>query len=307
MKKKIISMLLVCLMIVSLFPMGVLAETAENCTGDCGHVAAIGTTHYDTLQEAIEYAEIGETITLLSDYIVPDTVSIYSPSMDGGQHPLEPSNYATAGMLVISHKSNSFTIVGDGKTVTGGITDSLWLGEDVTEENIICGTPNVTLKNIIFTKEGTVLEVMSENTVLTIESGSYASIAENGFVLMATGGRTNISGGTFSGTTAVAALGGDVNISGGTFSGALSDGSEYARTEWEGWFSVGTITITGGTFDTDPSACVADGYVAKPNNTTPETWTVTEEVDEPALPAAAVGKVDRENQTVTGTMFDGSG
>ena len=43
------------------------AETTANCTGSCEHEAAIGGTHYDTLQEAITATKIGDTVKLLAD------------------------------------------------------------------------------------------------------------------------------------------------------------------------------------------------------------------------------------------------
>ena len=54
--------LLICAMIVSAS-----AAAAENCPGSCTHQAAIGTTHYDMLTEAIVAAEDGSTVTLLAD------------------------------------------------------------------------------------------------------------------------------------------------------------------------------------------------------------------------------------------------
>lgn len=53
MKRKILSVILALAMALSLLPTVALAATTENCTAsDCSHVAAIGTTHYDTLAEA---------------------------------------------------------------------------------------------------------------------------------------------------------------------------------------------------------------------------------------------------------------
>ena len=43
------------------------AASAENCPGSCSHEAAIGTTHYDTLSEALSAATGGATVTVLKD------------------------------------------------------------------------------------------------------------------------------------------------------------------------------------------------------------------------------------------------
>ena len=48
--KKLLAIVISMAMIVAMMPMGVFADTAENCS----HQAAIGTTHYDTLQEAVD-------------------------------------------------------------------------------------------------------------------------------------------------------------------------------------------------------------------------------------------------------------
>ena len=39
-----------CLLLLSLLVTSVSAGSFENCPGSCSHQAAIGTTHYDTLQ-----------------------------------------------------------------------------------------------------------------------------------------------------------------------------------------------------------------------------------------------------------------
>lgn len=58
-----------------------------------------------------------------------------------------------------------------------------------------------------------------------------------------------------------------VTINNGTFTGTLIDGASSEL----------TFEINGGTFSTDPSAYVADGYVATPNtNENPTSWTVSE-------------------------------
>ena len=56
-----------CLLLLSLLATTVSAAPFEDCSGDCSHQAAIGTTHYDTLQEAVEAANAGATVTLLTD------------------------------------------------------------------------------------------------------------------------------------------------------------------------------------------------------------------------------------------------
>ena len=61
MKRKLLSILLCLAMALSLLPTAALAEEATGCVGGetCNHQAAIGTTHYSTLQEAVNAATEG--------------------------------------------------------------------------------------------------------------------------------------------------------------------------------------------------------------------------------------------------------
>ena len=58
------------LIMISLLTVAVSAASAENCPGGCSHQAAIGATHYDTLEEAIAVAKAGGTVTLLTDTVL---------------------------------------------------------------------------------------------------------------------------------------------------------------------------------------------------------------------------------------------
>lgn len=70
-RKRLGSILLTAAMILSLLPVGALASSVTDCQGgeNCTHQAAITvgatTTHYDTLQEALNAATNGETVKLL--------------------------------------------------------------------------------------------------------------------------------------------------------------------------------------------------------------------------------------------------
>ena len=67
--------LTLCLLLLSLLATTVSAAPFDNCGGNCSHQAAINTTHYDTLQEAVDAANTGATVTLLSDLTI-DTLQI---------------------------------------------------------------------------------------------------------------------------------------------------------------------------------------------------------------------------------------
>ena len=80
--KKLLAIVISMAMIVAMMPMGVFAGTTTDCNGgdNCSeHVAAIGTTHYDTLQEAVDAAGtegIANTITLVKNVELTETLNL---------------------------------------------------------------------------------------------------------------------------------------------------------------------------------------------------------------------------------------
>lgn len=52
------------------------ATAVENCPGECTHPAAVDTTHYDTLEEAIAAAESGSTVTMLQDITITSGLTV---------------------------------------------------------------------------------------------------------------------------------------------------------------------------------------------------------------------------------------
>lgn len=100
----------------------------------------------------------------------------------------------------------------------------------------------------------TAVAVSYEGTA-NIKSGIYTS-AGYGISVYSTGGTINVENGTISGGTAAAcAYGNDstINISGGEIIGSLQTGGTGATA---------SISVSGGTFSSNPSAYVADGYEA---------------------------------------------
>ena len=88
MKHKLLSILLCLAMALSLLPTAALADGVDNCTTEnCVHVAAIGTTHYSTLQEAVNAAKKKDEIKLLQDITenvtVPNTLHQVTIDLNG--------------------------------------------------------------------------------------------------------------------------------------------------------------------------------------------------------------------------------
>ena len=80
-------------MLLSLLSATALANSTDTCTGTCAHEAAIGTTHYDTLEEAVTAAQTDDTIYLLDDAAVTEGISIPAGvTLDGQGHKITANN-----------------------------------------------------------------------------------------------------------------------------------------------------------------------------------------------------------------------
>ena len=92
-----------CLLLLCLLVTTVSAASVEDCPGDCRHQAAIGTTHYDTLEEAITAAKEGSVITLLTDIPTQKALSIDKKlTLDLGGKTLSGKNSANESLLKVS-------------------------------------------------------------------------------------------------------------------------------------------------------------------------------------------------------------
>ena len=89
MKKKALSLILAVCMMLTMMPSAI-AASVDVSGGEetCSHEAAIGTTHYDTFEEAVEAAGEDQTVTLLNDAETA-LVEIKKPiQIDGQGHTL---------------------------------------------------------------------------------------------------------------------------------------------------------------------------------------------------------------------------
>lgn len=109
---KLLTLLLVLALALAVLPTMAFAEGATDCTGTCDHEAAIGTTHYDTLAEAMDAVQAGETVTLLKDVTVSDTLYLTkSITIDGNGKVLNSSstdNYKAT--LMVNETTADLTI-----------------------------------------------------------------------------------------------------------------------------------------------------------------------------------------------------
>lgn len=188
------------------------------------------------------------------------------------------------GIKVVNAKSVALSNTTLNSEIGGGV-----------EQGINC---DMTVTNCVFNQTeldtdhpwiSTALAV-SYNGKLDIEDGEYS--AYTAIFLYSSGGTINITGGTFEGRDAVVnvenntwepgyAASSVVNISGGSFTGSLKvsgwgaagtspvsalniSGGSFSAETGKLFYETkpGTISISGGTFSEDPSAYLAEGYVA---------------------------------------------
>ena len=189
-------------------------------------------------------------------------------------------------VLMVSGESAKLTVL-NGTITAGGVVDCGMYGIYVADGgNVILGDADTKTGPTIKTWFAAVGENNTTSPAnITIYGGEYtaqAAPAESDRwayfcapVYASASGNITISGGTFNGYYGISSryvnVGQNLNISGGTFNGSNSalfvdtkSGVECSETR--------TIAITGGTFSSDPSAYVADGYVAMKNDN--GTWTV---------------------------------
>ena len=239
-------MLLALMMVVGLLPMAALADSVDNCTTEnCGHVAAIGTTHYSTLQEAVDAAGDEATVKLLDN--LTEDVTIGSGKnivLDLGGKTLTNTNAGKATLSVAG------TATVKNGTITGG----------TSYYNIAVGTEavpggNLTLVGITATAGNDGSSMIDNWGTLTIESGNYTDGLN--VVKSEEGSKLTINGGTFTLDYAIkwkfnAAIlvYGETLITDGTFINNAKVASAYPQVVMTGVVDGYTaITrITGGTF-----------------------------------------------------------
>ena len=138
------------------------AETTENCTAeDCEHKAAIGTTHYDTLQEAVTAAKAGDTIMLIGNETGVDTIDVIKNiNIEFGTYTVT----GKPGAQVLCVKNAKVTLNG----TTGGINGGSG-GNNVAV--VAAGSSEVTINGGIYTVGGDA-NGLGNTTVYTYGSGA---------------------------------------------------------------------------------------------------------------------------------------
>ena len=230
-------------MVLTLLPVTALAAGTE-CAGgaDCQHAAAIGSTHYDTLNEAVNAAEDGDTVTLVNDTDISKSSVIWVRSditLDLNGKTLKAANTNNGGNIWILGATLTL------KDSTDANKDGTGEGKIYTETKYVDDSTGVCLiaayNNAHFVMESGLIDAASFTSNPASEGqfavgvynadSSTASLTVNGGHIKA--GWYALSGnGTNKGT-------GNITVNGGI----VESTSDYAIYHPQN----GTTTINGGT------------------------------------------------------------
>ena len=245
------------------FMMPAAAEAVANCPGSCEHVAAIGTTHYTSLQEAVDAAEDGDTIVLQTDVTYTDEKQAgYDDDTwrDGVRYTGDASFTIDLNRKTISDTGvlNDFLLYFNNKgakantiTIKNGIISGgskCWAAISVSSGS--CKHPTTmnlgeSLKvNLTAVDKGAVVQVRGAGSVLNVNSGTTVETSTAAYTVAAStkhdgsdkGGTVNIYQGAIisnsnDGGIAVSGVS-FVNIYGGTITG--SNGASAVKTMTSG-------------------------------------------------------------------------
>lgn len=232
------------------------AVSADLCAEGCTPIANTDGTHgvasgvayvagkgFDTLQAAIDAAQDGETVTLLTD-ATEDVAISKSITLDMGGKTLTNTN---AGKATISVQGGTVTVKNG--NVVGGTG---YYNIEVTKDS----NANLTLADVTATAGNTGSAMIDNYGTLTVTSGTYTGGLdtvknEPNAKLTITGGAFTLTKGTSKGFTGVVFNYGDLTISGGEFiqsdKSAPYGQAQVVHTD-KGGNAVPSTVISGGTF-----------------------------------------------------------
>ena len=232
------------------------AVSADLCAEGCTPIANTDGTHgvasgvayvagkgFDTLQAAIDAAQDGETVTLLTD-ATEDVAINKSVTLDLHGKTLTNTN---AGKATISVQGGTVTVKNG--NVAGGTG---YYNIEVTKDS----NANLTLADVTATAGNTGSAMIDNYGTLTVTSGTYTGGLdtvknEPNAKLTITGGAFTLTKGTSKGFTGVVFNYGDLTISGGEFiqsdKSAPYGQAQVVHTD-KGGNAVPSTVISGGTF-----------------------------------------------------------
>ncbi len=229
----------------------------EGATPAAEAVAKIGDNEYATFAEAVEAVQDGDTILLLDDIDITNigVVAVNNCTIDLNNHKISADNFTA----IFQGKNLTFK---NGKFDSKGGSYALFIGDEGVTDNVLVencaltgginvyNASNIVLRNVDVTGTKYYAVWLDEGAKATIDSGSYKSNGNN-VLGMAEGD-----------------VGTTLAIKGGSFT------YEENKLLWDNGVDGAKPVVTGGTFSTDPSKYVAEGY--KATETDGGTWTVAE-------------------------------
>ena len=178
--------------------------------GATAGVAEVGGKSYSSLQEAINAAQGGETVTLQTDATEDVTIAGKNITLDLGGNTLTNTN---AGKATISVQGGTVTVK------NGNVADGTsYYNIEVTKGS----NANMTLTGVTATAGNTGSSMIDNWGTLTIESGSYSGglnvvKSDEGSTLAINGGKFELSYASSQGYTGVIFNYGNATITGGEF------------------------------------------------------------------------------------------
>ncbi len=206
------------------------------------YVAQIGSTKYETLEEAVAAANAGDTVTLLDD-VTADVAINKNITLDLGGKTLTNTN---SGKATISVTGGTVTVKNG--TVIGGTS---YYNIEVTKGS----NANLTLEDVTATAGNTGSSMIDNWSTMTIKSGTYTGgmntvKSEEGSTLVINDGTFTCDYGKKWSYTATILVYGNTTINGGTFIQKTTNTSSYAKVVMtgieEGYEAI--TKVTGGTF-----------------------------------------------------------
>ena len=163
MKNKFLAFVVVMCMALTMIPGVAMAGSTDSCTDPCAHEAKVGTTHYDTLEEAIRAANgTSGTVVLLKD-VTRATWHQWGTSNDD-------VNYPTLNNITIDGNGNSLTVT----TITSASNGN----------RLTYGATNTTIKNLTVTApNGFDLASGSKLENCTINNATYGVLVGYGVTI----------------------------------------------------------------------------------------------------------------------------
>lgn len=155
MKRRLLSILLVLCVTLILVPTILFAQQTDSCPSDasCTHEAAIGTTHYDTLSDAVIAAK-GQEIRLLKSIEINEPIVITSDTVINGANPdgvfkITPSATASSygpRMGLFHMNSDSVTLTIKNVELINKNANGKWA--DASGISVRASNQNVNLDNV---------------------------------------------------------------------------------------------------------------------------------------------------------------